>query len=448
MTEQHAKVSRQLDIVLLCNRPAHSADASTVTDHLDAFRQYSRHRVRQLSFLGDLPTAVDLSQFDVLVIHYSIAIGYLSEHYMSPAARQRVASFPGLKVLFIQDEYRAVNAVHEAVRQMGIHLLFTCMPESEIAKIYPPDAVPGATAVNNLTGYVPERLLRRHVSPIASRPIDVGYRTRKPPYWLGELGFEKWDIADRFAAQAKASGLRMDLSYAEADRLYGEAWTRFITQCRSMLGVESGASAFDFDGSLQERVDEYVAAHPQATFREVQQKFLGPYEGRIRQNQISPRCFEAAALRTAMVLYEGQYSGVLQPWKHFLPLRKDFGNFAEILDALRDSARLQRIADCTYEEVAQSPAYSYKTFIRRFDEHVDREFERRGLSRPRKPYSVLRFAAQLARSPSYVAHRSISRALQWLLLGTPLRPLIFRIWAMMPFGARKIVRPLLRLIGR
>jgi hypothetical protein len=447
MSRQEPKAGA-LDIVLLCNRPAHSADASTVTDHLDAFARYSRHRVQQLSFLGDLPSAVDLGQFDVLVIHYSIAIGYLSEHYMSPAARQRVAAFPGLKVLFMQDEYRAINAVHKAVRRMGIHLLFTCMPEAEIAKVYPPGALPGVVAVNNLTGYVPERLVRREVAPIASRPIDVGYRTRKPPYWLGELGFEKWDIADRFAAHAEGSGLRLDLSYAEADRLYGEDWTRFIAQSKSMLGVESGASAFDFDGTLQERVDAYVAAHPRATFREVQQKFLVPHEGRIRQNQISPRCFEAAALRTAMVLYEGEYSGVLQPGRHFLPLRKDFANFPEVLDALRDAARLQRMADCAYEEIACNPAYGYASFIGGFDERVERELERRTLVRSGKRYSGLRFGAQLARSPRYVVHRSVSRFLQWLLLGTRLRPLVLRAWALMPFGARRIIRPLLRLIGR
>ena len=37
---------RPLNVLLLCNRPVRNADASTVTDHLDAFPRYSRHRFR------------------------------------------------------------------------------------------------------------------------------------------------------------------------------------------------------------------------------------------------------------------------------------------------------------------------------------------------------------------------------------------------------------------
>lgn len=439
---------RPLDILLLCNRPAPGADAATVTDHLNAFRRFSRHRVQELSFLRELPAALELSQFDVVVIHYSIAIGYLREHYISQATMQKVREFAGLKVVLIQDEYRMVNSVHEALAFMGVHVLFTCMPEPEIEKVYPAARLPGVTRLNNLTGYVPENLVRSSVPRIAERRIDVGYRTRKPPYWLGELGYEKWTIADRFAAHAAGSGLVLDLSYDEADRLYGSAWTRFVASCKAMLGVESGASVFDFDGSLQRKVEEYVAANPQATFEETQRALLAPYEGRIRQNQISPRCFEAAALRTAMVLYEGEYSGVLQPGRHFFPLRKDFGNVAEVLDFLRDPARMQAMVDCAYEEVALNPRHSYRSFVERFDEAVGSEARTRSLVAPGHRYSRARYLGQLARSPEYVAHRLYSRTFQWLLLGTPLRRIVFRIWGMVPRNVRQFVRPFLRLIGR
>jgi hypothetical protein len=214
-----------------------------------------------------------------------------------------------------------------------------------------------------------------------------------------------------------------------------------------MLGVESGSSVFDFDGSLQRKVDDYVAKHPDASFEEVQRMFLAPYEGRIRQNQISPRCFEAAALRTAMVLYEGEYSGILQPGRHFVPLRKDFANFPEVVERLRDTAGLQRIVDCTYEEVARNEAYSYRAFVRRFDDAVEAQFERHGIA-PRVRYSAARYAAQMTMSPAYLLHRFYSRSLQWVLLGTPLRRIIFRIWGRVPASARQAVRPFLRLIGR
>jgi len=439
---------RPLNILLLCNRPVRNADAATVTDHLDAFGRYSRHRVRELSFLRRLPSALDLTQFDVLVIHYSIAIGYLSEHYISPAAKRRVRDFPGLKVVFIQDEYRAIDAVIEALRFMRVDLLFTCVPDDEIEKVYPAEKLPGLAMVGNLTGYVPERLLEIETAPIAARTIDVGYRTRKPPYWLGELSYEKWSISDRFEEQARSAGLRLDLSYNEADRIYGQAWAGFMSRCKAMLGVESGASVFDFDGTLQRKVDDYVAANPQAGFREVQQKFLGPYEGLIRLNQISPRCFECAALGTVMVLYEGGYSGVLEPWRHYIPLHKDFSNFGEVLGVLKDNARLQEIANRAREEIGRNPEYSFRGFIGRFDDAVDREFERRSLDRAATPYTPGRYWLQIVFSPLYVVHRISSGIFQYVLLGTPIRALMFGVWKRVPLNTRDAIRPLLRLIGR
>ena len=147
-------------------------------------------------------------------------------------------------------------------------MLFTCVPTPEIEKVYPAAKLPGVTKINNLTGYVPEALLSRPVAPIAERPIDVGYRTRRMPYWLGALGVEKGWIADQFTERARDTGLRLDISCNEADRLYGEKWTEFVASCKAMLGVESGSSVFeDITGELQKQIDAYVAAHPQASSR-------------------------------------------------------------------------------------------------------------------------------------------------------------------------------------
>lgn len=439
---------RKLNVLLLCNRPARGADASTVTDHLDAFRRFSRHNVFELSFIRELPSRLDLARFDAVVIHYSTALGYYVDHYISQAARQRVHDFPGLKAAFIQDEYRMIDRVHEVLRFLGVDVLFTCVPTPEIEKVYPAERLPGITKINNLTGYVPEALVSRTVAPIAARPIDVGYRTRKPPFWLGALGLEKWQIAERFMRKAEGSGLRLDVSYAEADRLYGAKWTAFVASCKAMLGVESGASVFDFTGEIQKQVDAYVAEHPQAGFEEVQAKFLLPHEGRIRLNQISPRCFEAAALRTAMVLFEGEYSGVLAPGRHYIPLRKDFSNFADVIAALRDTAGLQRMVDRAFAEVAQNPANAYQTFIGRFDDVLEREVAARSRPLATRPYDAASFRSALLASPAYAWKRVTSSTLQRLLLGTGLRPWLMRIWGQTPLTFRHTLRPLLRIIGR
>ena len=68
---------------------------------------------------------------------------------------------------------------------------------------------------------------------------------------------EKHEIGVRFGELARDSGLRLDLAAGEADRLYGDAWYRFMANCRCMLGVESGVSAFDLEDEV---LDEFTAS--------------------------------------------------------------------------------------------------------------------------------------------------------------------------------------------
>ena len=440
--------TKPLNILLLCNRPSKGADASTVTDHLDAFVDFSRHRVTQLSFLQRLPSRLKLERFDVIIIHYSIAIGYLRDHYIDAESQARVRAFDGLKVVFIQDEYRSVHSVWESLENLRADVLFTCVPEGEIEKVYPEDVLPHVTKVNTLTGYVPGSLARKVPRKIADRPIDVGYRSRKPPFWIGRLGYEKRQIASMFTDRAKGTRFNVDISCEEAERIYGAQWNDFVSSCKAMLGTESGASVFDFTGGLQKTVDEYTEAHPGADFEAVHKKFLQPYEGKIRLNQISPRCFEAAALGTVMVLYEGEYSGILKPGRHYIPLNKDFSNFDEVVELLKDNKALQEIADRTREEIALNPDYSYQAFIEDFDTVVEAKFAERGKQPVKKPYSSLGFDLALLCSPRYCAHRFVSQSAQRILLASGLRRMMFRMWEGMPPNTRSMLRPLLRLVGR
>ncbi len=354
-------------LLLICDyRPR---EAATVIDHIEAIRRWSRFDVFVLPMHGDLPDELDLDAFDGLVIHYNVVMSV--DTYLSPLARWRIARFGGTKAAFIQDEYRFVNRTVSVLRTLGIDVLFTCVPEDQVPLVYARDALPGLRTVSVLTGYVAPQLLTRPIVPYDARPVDVGYRARRLPPWLGRLGMEKAAIADRFAADAPAHGLRVDLSTAEEDRLYGEAWLDFLGHCKATLGVESGASVFDFDGSIEERSRAFLAAHPGATFEELHHNVLAEVDGRIRLNQISPRCFEAAAVGTLMVLYPGDYSGVLVPWRHYIPLEKDHRNMGEVVEAIRDPATWERITAQARSEVAENPRYSFEAMVETMDAGLD-----------------------------------------------------------------------------
>ena len=412
-----------LEVLLLCATTL--VTAQTVSDHIRAISTLSHHNVHRLDLrqLGghSLPTRLNLDRFDVILIHYSVYI--LDNRHLDEDAKTAIRTFSGLKGVFIQDEYRRVNDAMHAMRSLGIRLLFTCIPEFEVDNVYPSNTLPNVRKITTLTGFVPADFVSRVVPPISQRPIDVGYRGRKLPYHLGRLGLEKCEIVARFHEATRGSGLYCDLSFDEKQRLYGRRWIRFLTSCRAVLGTESGASVVDFTGEIERRVDEYVRAHPSASFGEVSAMFFASEEERFRLNQISPRCFEAAALRTAMVLFEGEYSGVLTPWRHYVPLAKDFSNINEVLRTLRDSAMLQQIADHAYYEVACNQDYSYARFVREID-HILAEEAPKSRTRTARAYTPLTMMS----------------------LNLPARMILLAIrgWNRLPMRARIALKPLLK----
>src|SRR6185437_3523665 len=258
-----------LDVLLLCDDRRDIA--ATVQEHINSLAAFSQHRVRKLSILGELPRGLDLDHFDVVIIHYSLVLS--RDSFISASSRTTLAQFRGLKAVFVQDEYRFVDATIAAMREVGVGVLFTCVPEPEIERVYSSEKLPGVTKVNVLTGYVPEHLLQRPVLPYAKRPIDVGYRARKVPAWLGQLGREKYEIGYFFRNAVAAEDLVLDISFREEDRLYGEDWLNFVGRCKAMLGVESGASVFDFTGEIQRRVEDHQRRNPGVTYEELKELY-------------------------------------------------------------------------------------------------------------------------------------------------------------------------------
>ncbi len=357
----------KLSILLLCdNNPKH---ANTILDHIAAFLNFSRHDILLFNPLGLRESwFLNLGEFDVVVIHYSLAVIY--DHYLSPDIRNKIKNFSGLKIQFIQDDYRQVDQYAEAMRFLGIHVLFTLYPQDKIPCVWDERRLPGVVKINSLAGYVPDNLIGLSVPPLDERPIDVGYRGRTVPYWLGKLSQEKAWIGEGFLERAGPFGLKCDIAWREHDRIYGQDWPKFISSCKAMLGTESGASITDLDGSVEKATKEYLAQHPQADFWEVYKSVLEPYEGNVPINVVSPRVFECAALRTAMVLFPGRYSHVLQPWVHYIPLAKDFSNMAEVVENLRDTEFLRNMTERAYTDLITSGRYSYRAFIDEFDEVV------------------------------------------------------------------------------
>lgn len=349
-----------------------STHVGTIVEHLEAFQTYSRHRYQFLPATGLHPLAdgdtapPDFSHFDAVAIHYSVRIS-VDEH-LSRGIAAAMTGYRGPKLLFIQDEYDCTETARRWIERLGITAIFTNVPEEGRALVYPPERFPGVDFLPTLTGYVPEApLLDTYALPIAQRDVLIGYRGRILPHHYGALGYEKYRIGVDMKQHAEAAGLKVDIEVDDSKRIYGVDWYRFIGSSRSTLGTESGSNVFDFDGKLSRLSRE----HADMPFPEFAERYLGPHEGLVRMNQISPKIFEAIRLRTALVLFEGSYSRVVQAEEHFIPLKKDYSNVAEVFARLQDVDYLEALTERAYRDVIQSGRYSYRTFVDGVDAYLN-----------------------------------------------------------------------------
>lgn len=356
-----------MNILLLYN--ATQTFTNTVFEHVDAFSRFSAHRYFYCHHDVHVPFDVDLTRFDAVGFHYSVRFAY---DQVSAEAQRRLQAYRGLKFLFIQDEYESTCRAWHWIQALGVQLVFTVVPEANIARVYPPQIFPGVRFVSTLTGYVPEEAPAvEGLRPPSSRELMVGYRGRPLPLvQFGALAFEKTQIGQMVRAYCRERGIAHDIEWREDARIYGPRWYEFVASCRAMLGTESGSNVFDWDGRLRERVAAFHAEHPEADDLQVYRALVEHQDMHGLMNQVSPRVFEAISLRTVLVLFEGTYSGVVEPWKHFIPLRKDGSNLDEVFERLADGAFVDAMAERAYEDVIASGRFSYASLVRLTDREL------------------------------------------------------------------------------
>lgn len=362
----------QKNILLLYAEAA--CHTGTVELHVNSFKQYSRYNIVKLDSHVAGQMDLDVTLFDAIVFHYSIVISL--PQYVNDSLAGKISAFNGPKILFIQDEFRWVNRTMKAAEELGISVVFTVVNKDVIRKIYNSKYFDNVRFEQTLTGFIPENLLEHKVPDYNNRTIDIGYRARKLPGWCGSFAIQKWQIGAKVLADARKHDLRCDIAMSEASRIYGDSWIQFMCSCRATLGTESGASFVDFTGLVHQEIDQYEAANPDASFEEVRDRFLEGRDGEIVIHVISPRIFEAAALRVLMVLYPGTYSGVLKPGRHYVELLPDHSNMDEVVAILRDPEEAGAIIQRAYDEVACSSEWTHESFIGHFDCVAGQEFKK------------------------------------------------------------------------
>jgi hypothetical protein len=334
-------------------------------DALFAFRQHGGCRVFYLNVSRPrVPRYLRLVDFDVVIFH---TLFFASR--WEPAAFDRLQeqvqglrTMGALRVALPQDEFINSEGVNAFLARFDVGVVFSVQPENEWDNIYGPAR--GFAIYRVLTGYLDRARLEKIERFQGKRDIDIGYRTAgRPPAWFGRHGYLKADIARVVAASAGAYGLVTDISVEAADTLMGDDWYRFLCRCHYTLGVEGGTSILDRTGELRRRTDAFAAAHPDATFEEIEAACFPGLDGTFRGYAISPRHLEACAARVCQVLTEGDYNGILLPGRHYIELKKDFSNLEQVLARISTAEGRDEMTRRAYEDIVQSQQFTYDAFV-------------------------------------------------------------------------------------
>lgn len=351
-----------------------STHVQTTLDYLNAFKQFSGFDVDYVHATHHASLGFDFDQYDVVFHNYCSRLCF--EGYVSESYRERMRRFAGVKVLSVQDEYDQTDALRAAIKDLGFDIVLTCVPQDSLEYVYPRADFPNVEFITVFTGYVPDDFVAKMPppKPLPERPILIGYRGRDIGGRYGRLGFDKFEIGRRMKELCDARGIETDIAMDEASRIYGMAWFDFVGNCRAMLGSESGSNVFDFDGRIEARFKEIMAANggvppSYADFLPI----VAERDGEIEMGQISPRVFECALMRTPMVLFKGRYSDAIAPDEHYIPLEKDFSNLDEVLARLNDLPALEAMTGRAFDHLVGSGQFTYRSFYGRVSAAIERK---------------------------------------------------------------------------
>lgn len=346
-------------------------NAPTIMEHVNAFERYSRFTVWTINTELGFPEGLHALEFQIIVLHYSL-FGWLPFSLPDQFYKYLERSQSAYKVAFFQDEYRYWPQRAEFLNRYGVACVYTLVEPPYFTETYLKYThVP--RLVSTLPGYVSDNLLNlahRFAKPSEQRTIDIGYRGRQLPYWFGKGSQEKHRIGVRFRELAENLGLTLDIESEEEKRIYGDKYYQFLANCRAVLGVEAGISIFDIDDTVRPQYEQLIAENPRINFDEAHAKLLHRFEDRIPYRTISPRHFEAAAFRVCQILFEGSYSGIMQPMVHYIPLKKDFSNLGEVVRLFKDAELRQQVTENAYRDLIASGRHSYQRFVESFDQEL------------------------------------------------------------------------------
>ena len=334
----------------------------TTIDHLESFREHLPHAdVQYLHFQQPLPKEFEEISPDVFIINYD----FLNYRFtpLWPYIKNRhkkIAGRAGKVVAIAQDDFWANKLLDNWCMDWDVDRILT--PISNDLDVLYPRSIKTKEFRTALTGYVKSGPIPQ-TALLRDRPIDLGQRVRDMPPHLGRLAQAKAKQAVVMANAATSAGFKVDVSTRVEESFIGAAWFDFLSSCKFTVGMKGGASLHDPYGLTHTKVQAYLARHPEASFDEIERKCFKGKDMKHEFTAISPRLFEASMAGTCQILQRDDYLGVLEPWRHYIPLERNFSNVNEVVSTMKDLDKCQEIVTNARIALVDSQMFDYSRLV-------------------------------------------------------------------------------------
>jgi len=333
--------------------------AATVNDSIECFSKYGNHNY----FLVTLSAGEiyqDIKNFDALIIHYScIAYPYRYHLPISAVSSLKIKDFKGVKIAMVQDEQRSVHERLRFLNEIEITHLFSAANE-DLHEAFYPSKIRNFTVSTVLTGYVSEKhieLSKRNIL-LVDRELDLVYRGRILPMWMGEGPELKGRIQEVVTANPKMHKYNISVSSLEKSRVYGNDWFKLLLQAKVSIITPSGSDYIDFDG-------KFVESWVETKFVDLD---LCREPVKLKYQVISPRYFDNVAAGNYLAITPGEHSQI--------PIDGTYSQVGNDLEELPDIIEFsktregQKRVDLSKAKILGNDQYHYRSFVALVEEKI------------------------------------------------------------------------------
>ena len=256
-----------------------------------------------------------------------------------------IRSNPALKVALPQDDYDCPYFLDKWLTDWNINIIFTVLYEhknlfyknfinSKKGKIY-----------DSVTSYIDDDLLNsfKGQKPRDHKKIDISYRTHDKGKFLCSIRYQKYNLANIIRHPLMASvKLNIDISNDYTQMIKGKSWYEFLENSKFCLASPSGSSSIDLTGHNRYLINEACKNNPCINFNEIKSTYLLNND-HYNFTALSPRNIESVLSNSCQIAINGNYSEILKPDAHYIPLNNDFSNLEEVMDKINNKELADKI---------------------------------------------------------------------------------------------------------